>query len=81
MRLGEDGCGDVRALNDAVFYVCELLSYFSLNVLREEKEFGRVVFLHIPRCKAEESEEGVEVGVALMVACVKGLLEEYRLIA
>ncbi|KAL8643805.1 MAG: hypothetical protein Q9226_008109, partial [Calogaya cf. arnoldii] len=73
-----DGTGTgvkITASNDAGLYVCELLSYVSLDVLWREKEFARVVFLHVPRGDEEDKvQRGVDVAVGLMEACMEGLL-------
>ena len=69
----------MKASNDAGLYFCELISYLSLDTLEQRKEFRRVVFLHVPPQKTEESiERGVKVAMALIEACVDSLPSDYR---
>ncbi|KAL8941406.1 MAG: hypothetical protein Q9216_002251 [Gyalolechia sp. 2 TL-2023] len=69
----------VKTSNDAGLYFCELISYLSLSILDGKNEFGRVVFLHVPKLKtAETIERGVKVAVALITACVDSLPGDYK---
>ncbi|KAL8790315.1 MAG: hypothetical protein Q9213_000667 [Squamulea squamosa] len=64
----------VQTSNDAGLYFCELISYLSLAILDKRKEFGRVVFLHVPKLRSEESiKRGIKIATALITECVDSL--------
>ena len=66
--------------NDAGLYFCELISYLSLATLHKRKEFGRVVFLHVPKLRTEDSvDKGVKVATSLISACVDSLPGDYKI--
>ncbi|KAL8686309.1 MAG: hypothetical protein Q9218_007193, partial [Villophora microphyllina] len=70
----------VKASNDAGLYFCELISFISLSILEQRREFARVVFLHVPTGKDEENiKRGVRVAQALIEACVDSLPGQYNL--
>ncbi|KAL8820819.1 MAG: hypothetical protein Q9223_001043 [Gallowayella weberi] len=69
----------VKTSNEAGLYFCELLSYLSLAILDERKEFGRVVFLHVPKLRGVESiERGIKVATALITECINSLPGDYQ---
>ena len=69
----------VKTSNDAGLYFCELITYCSLALLNKREEFGRAVFLHVPKDQSVESiERGVMVATALIAECVDSLPEIYE---
>lgn len=76
---GQDDDVCVKASDNAGLYVCELLSYVSLNILLQKKDIARVVFLHVPKVDTEASvKRGVDVATALVTACVDSLPGDYK---
>ena len=68
----------IKTSNDAGLYFCEFITYCSLALLHQRKEFGRVMFLHVPKDQSRESiERGVKVATALIVECVGSLPDGY----
>ncbi|KAL8951005.1 MAG: hypothetical protein Q9222_002981 [Ikaeria aurantiellina] len=68
----------VKTSYDAGLYFCELISFLSLSVLEKRQEFGRVVFLHVPKKRDEESiARGIKVAIALITVCVDSLPGNY----
>ncbi|KAL8635596.1 MAG: hypothetical protein Q9228_006927 [Teloschistes exilis] len=77
-----DDSTPIKTSNDAGLYFCELISFLSLSILDQRKEFARVVFLHVPTGKDDECiNRGVRVAQALIEQCVDGLPGDYRLAA
>ncbi|KAL8985102.1 MAG: hypothetical protein Q9205_001085 [Flavoplaca limonia] len=78
--LSQDKDPDIKITtsNDAGLYFCELISYLSLSILSERHEFGRVIFLHVPKTRTDESvQKGIKVTKALIEACVESLPGSY----
>ncbi|KAL8844014.1 MAG: hypothetical protein Q9176_001709 [Flavoplaca citrina] len=78
LESDEDPDTKITISNDAGLYFCELISYLSLSILSERHDFGRVIFLHVPKTRTDESvQKGIKVTKALIEACVESLPGSY----